>query len=78
MSFSATSTGTLSFTKDRPSQTQVERADVLTRELADVVKDFDAWLTKELVGINAELAKNQLESIKPLTREVWEKQDEQK
>jgi len=70
--------GNVNFYEGRPSQTQVERADVLTRELADVVKDFDMWLTKELAGINAELAKKQLEPIQPITREEWEKQSEAK
>jgi hypothetical protein len=43
-----------------------------------VVKDFDAWLAKELAPVNSALAKKQLETIKPLTREDWEKKDEQK
>jgi hypothetical protein len=59
----------------RPSQTQSERADSLARELADVVKVFDAWEAKELSGLNSSLAKRRLESIKPLTREEWEKKD---
>jgi hypothetical protein len=62
----------------RPSQTQVERADALARELADVVKDFDAWEAKELSGLNSALAKKSLEAIKSLTREEWEKKSEQK
>ncbi len=62
----------------RPSQTQVERADSLARELADVVKDFDAWEAKELSGLNSALAKKRLEAIKPLTREEWEKKGEGK
>jgi hypothetical protein len=62
----------------RPSQTQVERADALARELADVVKEFEAWTTKELASVNAGLAKKKLEPIKPLTREMWEKKDEPK
>jgi photosystem II stability/assembly factor-like uncharacterized protein len=70
--------GDVNFYEGRPSQTQVERTDALTRELADVVKDFEAWLARELAGINSELAKKQLEPIKPLTREEWEKQDQQK
>jgi photosystem II stability/assembly factor-like uncharacterized protein len=70
--------GNVNFYDGRPSQTQVDRTEALTRELADVVREFDAWLTKELAGINAELAKKNLEPIKPLTREEWEKQDEQK
>jgi hypothetical protein len=57
----------------RPSQAQEERADALARELADVVKDFDAWTAKELSGLNADLSKKNLEPLKPLTREEWEK-----
>lgn len=67
--------GNVVFYEGRPSQTQMERTDALSRELADVVKDFDAWMAKELGGTNAELGKKQLEPIKPLTREEWEKQD---
>ena len=63
------------FYEGRPSQTQVERADALARELADVVKDFDAWEVKELSDINSALAKKRIEVIKPLTREKWEKKD---
>jgi hypothetical protein len=66
------------FYEGRPSKTQVERTEALTRELSDVVKDFDAWLAKELAPVNSALAKKQLETIKPLTREEWEKKDEQK
>jgi hypothetical protein len=66
------------FYEGRPSKTQVERTEALTRELSDVVKDFDAWLAKDLAPVNSALAKKQLERIKPLTREEWEKKDEQK
>ncbi len=62
----------------RPAAAQVERTDVLARELADVIKDFDAWLAKELVQVNSDLEKKKLETIKPLTREEWEKKDQQK
>lgn len=65
----------LIFYEGRPSQTQVERADALARELADVVKDFDVWEAKELSGLNAALAQKRIEAIKPLTREEWEKKD---
>jgi len=56
----------------RPSATQVARTEVLGHELGDVEKDFDAWLAKELAGINAELTRKHLETIKPLTRAEWE------
>jgi len=62
----------------RPSQTQVERTEVLARELSDVLKNFDAWLAKELVPLNSELARKQVAPIKPLAREEWEKKDDQK
>jgi len=57
----------------RPAQTQVQRTDAIARELADVMRDFDAWLAKELPGINAALAAKQLSPISVLTREEWEK-----
>ncbi len=62
----------------RPSQTQVERADALARELADVVKDFDAWMATDLAGLNSDLAKKQLEPVNLLTRGEWEKRDGQR
>ncbi|HEU5239244.1 MAG TPA: T9SS type A sorting domain-containing protein, partial [Pyrinomonadaceae bacterium] len=57
----------------RPTQTQVERTDAISRELADVVRDFDAWLAKELPGLNSALTAKQLTAIKVITREEWEK-----
>src|SRR5205823_505784 len=56
--------GNVVFYEGRPSQTQEERADALARELADVVKDFDAWTAKELSGLNSELAKKKLDPIR--------------
>ncbi|MGA2260107.1 MAG: sialidase [Acidobacteriota bacterium] len=57
----------------RPAQTQVERTGAIARELGDVVRDFDAWLAKEMPGINTALASKQLPPITALTREEWEK-----
>ncbi len=57
----------------RPSATQVERTDSLGRELADVVKEFDAWAGKELQGLNQALAAQGAAPIELLTREAWEK-----
>ena len=59
----------------RPAQTQVDRADAIARELGDVVKDFDAWLAKELSSINSALSGKGLEPITPLAREEWEKKE---
>ena len=65
------------FYEGRPSQTQVERASALSRELADVVADFDAWAAKELPGLNTALAAKSLPPIELLTRAEWEKQGEE-
>jgi hypothetical protein len=60
--------GNVLFYEGRPSQTEVERTDALSHELADVVHDFDAWTAKELPSINADLAKKKLDPITPLTQ----------
>jgi photosystem II stability/assembly factor-like uncharacterized protein len=64
--------GNIVFYDGRPSQTQVERADALARELADVTREFDAWATRELAGLNAALASKRLQPIALLTRAQWE------
>ncbi len=69
--------GSVVFYEGRPSETQTQRADALTNEVADVMKDFDKWLATELKTINSNLTKRKLEPISPLTREMWEKSGEQ-
>ncbi len=56
--------GDVVFYEGRPSQTQIERADALARELSDVTAGFEAWMAKEMRGINSDLTKKQLEVIK--------------
>jgi photosystem II stability/assembly factor-like uncharacterized protein len=70
--------GDVIFYEGRPSQTQMERADSLSRELADVVKDFDAWTAKELPTLNSELTAKKLDTLKTLTRDEWDKGNGQK
>ena len=60
------------FYEGRPSQMQQMRTTALTSELTDVVKDFDAWSTKELPRINTDLARKKLQTIQPLTRQQWD------
>lgn len=67
--------GNVNSYEGRPAQTQVDRADAIARELGDVVKDFDAWLAKELLSINSALSGKGLETITPLARADWEKKD---
>jgi photosystem II stability/assembly factor-like uncharacterized protein len=57
----------------RPSQTHVQRADALARELADVVQAFDAWMAKELPAVNSALAAGRLEPVKLLAPEQPQK-----
>src|SRR3989449_4144852 len=61
--------GNVIFYDGRPSQTQVERTDVIARELADVVRDFDAWSAKELGGLNTALGTKQLEPVRVRSEE---------
>jgi len=56
--------GNVVFYEGRPSATQVERADAIEHELADVVAVFDGWAAAELGGLNAALGTKQLEAIK--------------
>jgi hypothetical protein len=64
--------GNVNFFEGRPSQTEVERTDALSKELSDVVQSFDSWTTKELPGINSALQKKKLDPITPLTRAKWD------
>jgi photosystem II stability/assembly factor-like uncharacterized protein len=61
----------------RPSQTQLERADALSRELSDVVKEFDAWAATELPGLNSAIARERLDPVPLLTKDEWEKRSGQ-
>jgi hypothetical protein len=52
----------------RPSATQQDRADAIARELRDVMKDFDAWLAKEVPRINPLLESRRLPPIEGATQ----------
>ena len=67
--------GNVSGYEGRPSQTQIDRSDAIAHELADVVKDFDAWIARELGGINSALRQKGLEPIAVLTRAGWDKKE---
>jgi photosystem II stability/assembly factor-like uncharacterized protein len=60
------------FNEGAPTATQIERADALARELADVLAAFDAWAAKELTGINAALAKKKLPPVEAMSRADWD------
>ena len=60
----------------RPTDSQVARADALSRELDDVVKQLDQLTSAELPRVNQGLRKKKLEPIQPLTQAQWEKMHE--
>jgi len=64
--------GNIIFWDGGPTQAQTDRADVLARELGDVSRDFDAWSTRDLAGINSALRGKKLEPIAIPTRQQWE------
>jgi photosystem II stability/assembly factor-like uncharacterized protein len=70
--FAAGLYGNLNNYEGRPSQTQIERTDALTKELADLVKEFGAWGGAQLGSTSPDLAKANLEPVKLLTRDEWE------
>ncbi len=65
--------GALVIYEGRPADYQVARIDSLKHELDDVVKEFDAFVAKDIQEANAALAKRKIETIHPLTREEWDK-----
>jgi photosystem II stability/assembly factor-like uncharacterized protein len=64
--------GGVIFYEGRPAQMQVDRTDAIVHEMADVDRDFNAWTSKELAGINAALEKKKLPPIKLMTRSEWD------
>jgi photosystem II stability/assembly factor-like uncharacterized protein len=61
------------FYEGKPTQSQVDRADALGRELEDVIKEFDQLTARQLPAINSGLQKKKLEPLRTLTQQQWEK-----
>lgn len=59
--------GNVTFYDGRPSKTEVARTTAIGRELQDVSRSFDAFVAKEIPGINAALASRKLAPIPVLT-----------
>jgi len=51
------------FHEGAPTQMQIDRSDAIARELADVTRNTDAWMAKELPGINDALKKKKLPPV---------------
>jgi hypothetical protein len=58
----------------RPTNYQVARADALSRELEDVVTDFNKLTTAQLPGLNSDLQKQKLEPITIPDETQWLKE----
>jgi hypothetical protein len=58
----------------RPTASQVARADALSRELEDVIREFNALTAQRLPAINQALAGKRLEPIRVVSEAEWEKQ----
>ena len=61
------------FYDGRPSNSLTARTDALSRELRDVIHDFDRLTAQQLPNINSELQKKQLPPIQTFTQQEWEK-----
>jgi hypothetical protein len=62
----------------RPTGSQINRMDVLTRQLDDAVAAFEQKMAKDAVALNAQLARKKLDPIVRLTPEEWEKRTARK
>ena len=65
--------GALVSYEGRPADYQAARIDSLKRELDDVMKEFEAFVARDIQEANTALAKKKAEALHPLTREEWDK-----
>jgi hypothetical protein len=56
----------------RPTDSQVARADVMQRELEDVIKEFQGITDKALPAINKQLAAKKVPPIQPISEADWQ------
>ncbi|MEK7329396.1 MAG: glycosyl hydrolase, partial [Candidatus Eisenbacteria bacterium] len=60
----------------RPTNSQLQHAEVLGAQLAEAQSSFDAITGKDLPAINTALESRKLEPVRPMTREEWQKKQE--
>jgi hypothetical protein len=60
----------------RPTASQVARAEVLGRELEDVIRELEQLTAQHLPAINQGLAGKRLEPIRVISEPEWQKQKE--
>jgi photosystem II stability/assembly factor-like uncharacterized protein len=61
----------------RPTNEQVARADVLSRELEDVIKEFQTLTSQQLPAINKLLQSKKLKPITVMTEQEWQAAQQQ-
>ena len=47
----------------RPTQMEIDRTEAIGKEMADISRDFDAWIGKDLNAINLEITAKKLEPV---------------
>jgi hypothetical protein len=57
----------------RPTDEQVARADVLSRQLDDVVRELTTLTSQQLPALNRQLASSKLAAIEVISEEAWRK-----
>jgi photosystem II stability/assembly factor-like uncharacterized protein len=65
--------GNVNAYEGRPTQSQIDRMNVLEAELTSAFGRFDAVMAKDAAPLNAQLARKKIAPISRLTREEWEK-----
>ena len=48
----------------RPTQMEIDRTDAIAKEIADISRDFNAWLAGQLGPLNTEIMSKKLDAIK--------------
>ena len=59
----------------RPTDSQVQRAGVLQRELEDVIAEFNTLTGRDLTAINRGLQSKQMGAIQVISETDWRKSD---
>jgi photosystem II stability/assembly factor-like uncharacterized protein len=60
----------------RPSQSQLERAEVLSKQLQDAGTKFQSFADKDVAAMNAALAKAKLDVLKVMSKDDWNKKQQ--
>ena len=60
-----------------PTASQIDRTEVLGRELEDVIKKFQTQVASQLPSINSALEQKKLEPIQVISESDWQKQHQE-